>query len=139
AFPIRANCSNNSSLNLRFSAGPIFNYSIELLNSCQAPPQTWWLFYLCESLVRVRHRPRSWKVTRPQFTDLEPRRLDDVVNLAIEVAPTADSLPDGRESVLPGNHTRIGSAAIVAGLSDAPREMLPRNKNYTQVATLLER
>ena len=56
--------------------------------------------------------PGSWKVTRPQFIDLKPRSIDDVVNLAIEAAPTADSLPDGRESVLPRTHTRIESAAM---------------------------
>src|SRR5713226_7262104 len=51
------------------------------------------LHRLCEPLVGIRHRTRSWKVIRLQLGDLKSRRGDEFINLAVEVAvPTKKSV-----------------------------------------------
>jgi hypothetical protein len=68
---------------------------------------------LCEPLVGIRHRTRSWKVIRLQLGDLKSCRRNELIDLAIEVAAASYSFPHRREPVLPGHDTRIGRSAVL--------------------------
>src|SRR5438034_7027889 len=93
-----------------------FRIQTQVLNGCSRPavllePTT--LHRLCEPLVGIRHRTRSWKVMRLQFADLKSRRRNELINLAIEVAAAPYFLPYRCEPVLPRHDTRIGGTAML--------------------------
>src|SRR4030095_8946566 len=78
-------------------------------------------YWLCEPLVGIRHRTRSWKVIRLQLGDLKSCRRNELIDLAIEVAAASYSFPHRREPVLPSHDTWIGRSAVLDEKEPAPR------------------
>src|SRR5713101_1042798 len=95
---------------------------------------------VCEPLVGIRHRTRSWKVIRLQLGDLKSRRRNELIDLAIEVAAAPYFSPYRCEPVLPRHDTRIGGTAMLdkkktpLRLENPPhlRKSLRRVRNRTQ-------
>lgn len=54
--------------------------------------------------IGVSHQPRGRQVSTIQFVELKAPTGQQIVDLAVEVAPAGDPLPSGVEPVLPAPH-----------------------------------
>src|SRR5437016_13274640 len=66
-----------------------------------------------KSLIHKGHRTRPRKIRGLDFINREAGTGDQVIDLAIEMAAARESLPNGRQVILPGRYSRVRRASVL--------------------------